>query len=104
MLASLPLTHNRDGTSAGRATMEFSEVVKKRRMVRNFTNEPVAPDQIERILDLARRAPSAGYTQGQSFIVVTEPDLRREVGACCGEEHYTEGGFHPFISIAPVQI
>src|SRR5262245_2803777 len=57
-------------------TMEFVEVVKKRRMVRNFTSEPVDPAAIDRILDLARRAPSAGNTQGQSFVVVTEQALR----------------------------
>src|SRR4051812_26269635 len=102
MLASLPLTYKRDGTTIGRAIMEFAGVVKRRRMVRNFSDVPVAPDQIERILDLARRAPSAGYTQGQSFIVVTDPELRKDVGACCGEEHYTGDGFHPFNSIAPV--
>ncbi len=39
--------------------MEFSEVVRKRRMARHFTQEPVT-EVIERILDAACRAPSAG--------------------------------------------
>jgi len=51
--------------------MDFTEAVRKRRMVRHFTAEPVAPEVIERIVTLARQAPSAGFTQGQSFIVVT---------------------------------
>jgi nitroreductase len=84
--------------------MEFAEAVKKRRMVRNFTSEPVDPAAIDRILDLARRAPSAGYTQGQSFVVVTKPELRRELARICGEEHYVADGFDPFISSAPVLI
>ena len=46
--------------------MEFREVVRKRRMVRHFTDEPVAPEVIERMLALARHPPSAGFTQGQS--------------------------------------
>ena len=84
--------------------MEFSEVVRKRRMVRNFTDEPVPPETIERILDLARHAPSAGFTQGQSFIVVTHPETKAEIARLCGEEYYVEGGFHPFISVAPVLV
>ncbi len=82
--------------------MEFAEVVQKRRMVRNFADRPVAPEVIDRVLDLARHAPSAGFTQGQSFIVVTKPELKRAIARLCGEEEYVEGGFHPFISGAPV--
>lgn len=84
--------------------MDFSDAVLKRRMVRHFSSEPVAPEAIERILDLARHAPSAGFTQGQSFVVVTRPDLKREIARLCGEEEYTTGGFHPFVSEAPVLV
>ena len=84
--------------------MEFSEVVRKRRMVRNFTDEPVAPEVIARMLDLARHAPSAGFTQGQSFVVVTRPDLKQEIARICGEEGYVESGFHHWISGAPVLV
>jgi nitroreductase len=84
--------------------MEFREVVRKRRMVRHFTDEPVAPEVIERMLALARHAPSAGFTQGQSFVVVTRPELKAEIARLCGEESYVAGGFHPFISGAPVLV
>lgn len=82
--------------------MEFSDAVRRRRMVRNFTNRPVPPELIERILDLSRHAPSAGFTQGQSFIVVTRPELKAAIAELCGESDYVESGFHPFISRAPV--
>jgi nitroreductase len=84
--------------------MEFSEVVRKRRMVRHFTDEPVAPEVVARMLDLARHAPSAGFTQGQSFVVVTDPAKKQAIARLCGEEDYVEGGFHPFISGAPVVV
>lgn len=84
--------------------MDFSEVVRKRRMVRHFTAEPVAPEAIERMLDLARHAPSAGFTQGQSFIVVTRPELKQEIARLCSEEEYVSSGFHSFISEAPVLV
>ncbi len=82
--------------------MEFRDVVLKRRMVRNFTNAPVDPAVIARILDLARHAPSAGFSQGQSFVVVTRPDVRQAIAEICGEAQYVAGGFHPFISCALV--
>lgn len=85
--------------------MELSEVVRKRRMVRHFIPEPVAPEVIDRMLDLVRHAPSAGFTQGQSFVVVTRPDLKREIARLYGEdEAYVRSGIHPFISEAPVLV
>lgn len=84
--------------------MDFAEVMRRRRMVRHFTPEPVDRGAIERILDIARRAPSAGYTQGQSFVVVTESATKQEVARLCGEDRYVEGGFHAFVSGAPVLV
>jgi nitroreductase len=84
--------------------MEFSEVVRKRRMVRNFTSEPVAEEVLERIIATAQRAPSAGFSQGVVFVSVTDPATRQAIGRIGGEEHYVAGGFDPFISGAPVQI
>ena len=82
--------------------MEFQDVVLKRRMVRNFADKPVEAGLIERILDLTRHAPSAGFTQGQSFIVVTNPRTKKEIALTCEEEEYVQRGFSPFISKAPV--
>jgi nitroreductase len=50
--------------------LEFSEVLRHRRMVRAYRDEPVPPDLVDRIIDAGRRAPSAGYTQGVSFVVL----------------------------------
>jgi nitroreductase len=82
--------------------MEFETLVRRRRMVRNFTDEPVAQEAIDRILALARQAPSAGFTQGQSFVMVTRPETKQAIATLCGEEDYGARGFHPFISRAPV--
>lgn len=84
--------------------MEFSDVLGSRRMVRNYTDEPVDPAAIDRILDAARRAPSAGHSQGQAFVVVTDPDRRQHLAHLAGEHEYTEKGFDPWISRAPVHI
>jgi nitroreductase len=84
--------------------MEFRDVVLKRRMVRNFSDEIVNPYSIERILDFARRGPSAGFTQGQDFILITEPELKKAIADICGEDKYVVAGFDPFISQAPILI
>jgi nitroreductase len=57
--------------------MEFSDVVRKRRMVHVFQNRPVAADVIDRLLDIARRGPSAGFSQGTDFLVLDEPATRQ---------------------------
>lgn len=49
--------------------MEFQEVVRRRRMVRNFSDRPIPHEAVERILENAVRAPSAGFTQGWAFVV-----------------------------------
>jgi nitroreductase len=58
--------------------MEFQEVVRLRHMVRQFTREPVAQESLDRILVNAVRGPSAGFSQGQAFLVLTaDEDLKR---------------------------
>jgi nitroreductase len=84
--------------------MEFDEVVRRRRMVRHFTQEPVPADSIQRMLEQASRGPSAGFSQGQDFIVVGDPELKKAIATLCHEEEYVRSGFHPFISTAPVLI
>lgn len=54
--------------------MEFRDVVARRRMVRRYTDQPVDPSFLERALSHATRAPSAGFTQGWSFLVLRTPD------------------------------
>ena len=66
--------------------MDFFDVVMKRRAVRRFEEGGVGRDTIERIARLAQRAPSAGFSQGQRLIVVTDTERRREVARLCGEE------------------
>jgi nitroreductase len=50
--------------------MEFADVIKKRKMVRAYTDEPVAPEVRERILMAANRAPSAGFSQGYALMTL----------------------------------
>jgi nitroreductase len=84
--------------------MEFREVVRRRRMVRHFSDEPVDREVLERILATAQRAPSAGFSQGQRVVVVTNPSLKERVARAVGEEEYTESGFDPWVSHCAAQL
>ena len=55
--------------------MDFAEVVQRRHMVREFSDEPVSRESIDRILRNAVRGPSAGFSQGQAFLVLTGENL-----------------------------
>ena len=65
--------------------MEFQDVVRRRRMIRTFTSEPVAESSIARILDNAVRGPSAGFSQGQAFLVLDGEPLARFWAVMGGE-------------------
>jgi nitroreductase len=54
--------------------MEFREVVRSRRMVRRYADDPVDPAVVDRMLEHAQRAPNAGFTQGWAFLVLDNPD------------------------------
>ncbi|MFQ5966887.1 MAG: nitroreductase family protein [Acidimicrobiia bacterium] len=84
--------------------MEFRKVIRRRRMVRNYTQEAVGTESLERIVDAGRRAPSAGFTQGQSFVVVTDESLRHSIAELADEAAYAQAGFDPWISRAPAHI
>ena len=84
--------------------MDFADVLRGRRMVRNYLDAPVDPAALDPIVEAGVRAPSAGFTQGQSFVVVTDPDGRRAIAELAGESGYVERGFDPWISRAPVHI
>jgi nitroreductase len=54
--------------------MEFRDVVRRRKMVRSYTGEPVDPAVVDRALAHAQRAPSAGFSQGWGFLVLDTPE------------------------------
>jgi nitroreductase len=57
------------------------EIVKKRRNNRKFRSDPVPEGTIERIIEVARWAPSGFHTQPWEFIAVTDSDIRDKIAA-----------------------
>jgi nitroreductase len=83
--------------------IEFREILSRRRMHRAFEPDAIPDDQIERIAGVIRRAPSGGFSQGGSIVVVTDDAKRAEIAAAFGDEDYSQGGRN-FIADAPVHL
>lgn len=85
--------------------MEFQEVVGKRKMVRNYSAEPVARHVVDRLLDNAVRAPSAGFSQGWSFLVLdTRADIDKYWDIFVGDQEWEADGWLRGMRTAPVLI
>ena len=60
--------------------MDFDEVVKKRKMIREYQQDRKIPITIiDKLLKNAHRSPSAGHTQVQEFIAVIDPITKRKL-------------------------
>jgi nitroreductase len=68
--------------------MEFDRVVRKRKMVRRYKAEKPIPDSIlDKLIENAHRAPSAGHTQVQEFIIVKDSSIKLKLAeAALGQE------------------
>jgi nitroreductase len=54
--------------------VEFQDVVDRRRMVRNYTDDPIEEAVVERLVTNALHAPSAGFSQGWGFLLLDTPE------------------------------
>ena len=59
--------------------VELRDILRRRRMHRAFLPDPIPREQIERIAGVIRRAPSGGFSQGGSIVVITDDDVKREL-------------------------
>lgn len=76
--------------------MDVMPEILQRRSVRSFTADPVEKDQLERILEAGRLAPSAKNRQEWRFVVIQKKDVKERVKeAAFGQE---------FVAQAPVLI
>jgi nitroreductase len=86
------------------AGMEFQDVVRRRRMVRNFDSRPLPPELVERILANAQRGPSAGFTQGAELLVLEGRAQTGRYWDACFPAHRRSGFRWPGILEAPLLI
>jgi nitroreductase len=81
--------------------MEHSEVVRRRRMVRAYSDRPLPEGTADRLVRAAVRAPSAGFSQGWGFLVLDAADDRARFWDAIDDEDWT---YPPEIRIAPLVI
>ena len=84
--------------------MEFQAVVRKRRMVRNFENRPIPPRTLDRILENALHAPSAGFSQGWAFLILDGPEQTGRYWDAVDPERGWERSGWPGVYNAPILI
>ena len=59
--------------------MDFEQVILSRRSIRKFDTRPIAPGDIEAILEAGRRAPSGGNLQPWRYVVIESLEMRAEL-------------------------
>ena len=88
--------------------MDVLEAIKGRRSIRAFKNQDVPAETVEKLIDAAQWAPSAGNIQPWEFIIVRKPEIKRKlveaalgqtfieeapvvIVVCANEEHSSQG-------------
>ena len=81
--------------------MDFTEVIKSRRSIRKFTDEPISDEILERILDAGRLAPTWANLQGTRYIVVKNPDKVKAVAEATGQKWVFDAPMFIVATISP---
>lgn len=66
-------------TFSDQSLEEFRDLLKWRRDVRRFKQEPLAPGLLDEILGLSRFAPSVGLSEPWRFVLVTSKQTRADI-------------------------
>ena len=84
--------------------MDLRDILKRRRMVRHYTGETILRETLERIVATVRRAPSAGFSQGQRLLVVDDPGLLADLAALAEGAGAGEADLEPWFPSAPAHV
>ena len=84
--------------------MDFADVLRRRKAVRNYVEEPIPRATLERIVARGRRVPSGGFSQGLRLVVVTDESTRHRIAELAHEDEDLAMGLDPWISRAPAHI
>ena len=76
--------------------MEFYDVIKTRRSIRQYKSTEIPEDVLNRVLEAARIAPSGSNRQPWKYILIKNPELRKKIA--------TLSGGQPWIAEAPIVV
>lgn len=76
-----PLQNQPELTAATLDPKTAEQFLRSRRSIRAYDPQPLAQDQLTRLLEIARFAPSGGNSQGLSYLVISDDTLMKKITA-----------------------
>jgi nitroreductase len=76
--------------------MDFLDLLKSRRSIRQYTSAPVEKQKLDTILEAAKWAPSAGNAQARDLILISDKEIKEKLAEAAFGQN--------FVSEAPVVI
>ena len=76
--------------------MQTFETIDKRRSVRVYKDQSVEKEKMDKLIDAARLAPTAGNRQKFRLIIVNyeEKDLKKTLAMACNQQHFVGTASH----------
>jgi len=72
--------------------MDLIELLKKRRSIREFSDRPIAKEDLEKIADAARYAPTARNLQPWEFLIVIEKGVLKNIAGITDHGKFIANG------------
>jgi nitroreductase len=82
--------------------MQTWDAIRSRRNVRAFTDQPIPAEDLDRVLEAGRRAPSSQNWQPWDFVVVTDREQLRELATVWQGAQHVAGSAATIALVAPV--
>jgi nitroreductase len=82
--------------------VETWDAIRSRRNVRSYDQGAIAPQDMDRILEAARRAPSAGNQQAWDFVVCTDPEQLARLARVGPAAGHVAGSAASIALVAPI--
>jgi nitroreductase len=68
--------------------VDVFEAIRTRRSIRAYKNEPVPTESLDKVLEAARIAPSAGNRQEYKFVVVQDENIKQSLVPACNNQGF----------------
>jgi nitroreductase len=81
--------------------VETWDAIRSRRNVRSYGQRAIAPEDLDRILEAARRSPSAGNQQAWDFVVCTDPEQLAQLATVGPAAGHVAGSAATIALVAP---
>jgi len=81
--------------------METWDAIRSRRNVRSYGEQAIAPQELDQILEAARRAPSAGNQQAWDFVVCTDREQLTQLATVGPAAGHVAGSAATIALVAP---